>query len=409
MHSIPDLVFSRAVLPNTRGGALFHTIYDVREEKAVCLAPATLATKYGVEERNSQSVVTVQNRFTRQRTFWNAQRTAKPQSFAAAAKLEDPTSGRGCDFCSFQTLTATDTWGRVENEHCVTASNLFKITRNHGLVLFKHHEPLAFSLEQLGGLLDAAQKWVHNTHAACPEALHPLLMWNSGPRSGASQYHGHAQMVLTETPLPDLERRQAAALAFAARGNDATSMAPAEDGAMPSVAAVPSASAAFEQACAEAHAALGLRRVLRLPSANSHGDDLAWVYHETQPLKDMDTIVVGTAIDSPAFIALMHCALRTLIDRCGVMTFNVSVTGFSLAPPPAGEATQQQPAELGRVVARLVSRGKVTSLASDYGALEVFTGASIGHTSPWRLAAELDAEALSRGWTLHAGEGCVYD
>ena len=61
------------------------------------------------------------------------------------------------------------------------------------------------------------------------------------------------------------------------------------------------------------------------------------------------------------------------------------------------------------MVARLVSRGKVTSLASDYGALEVFTGASIGHTSPWRLAAELDAEALSRGWTLHAGEGCVYD
>jgi hypothetical protein len=408
MHSIPDLVFSRTLLPNTRGGALFHAIYDVREEKAVCVAPASLAVKYGVEERNSQSVVTVQNRFTRQRTFWNAQRTAKPQSFVAAGKADDPTSGRICDFCSFQTLTATDTWGRVENEHCVTASNLFKITRNHGLVLFKHHEPLEFSLEQLSSLLVAAQQWVHNTHAACPEALHPLLMWNSGPRSGASQYHGHAQVMLTDAALPDIERRLAAAVAFAAQGDDATIMAPAEDGAMP-MAAVCSPGAAFEQACAEAHAALGLRRVLRLPGAAGRGDDVAWVYHETQPLKDMDTVVIGTAIDSPAFIALMHCALRTLIDRCGVLTFNVSVTGFTLAPPPAGGAQQPQPVELGRVVARLVSRGKVTSAASDYGALEVFTGSSIGHTSPWRLAAELDAEAHSRGWTLHAGEGCVFD
>ena len=395
MHSIPDLVHSRAVLPNTRGAALFHAIYDVREEKAVCVAPAALAGKYGVEERNSQSVVTVHNRYTRQRTFWNAQRTAKPQSFAAAGKLEDPTTGRGCDFCNPLQLTATDAWGRFENEHCLTASNLFKITANHGLVLFKHHEPLEFTLPQLGGLLEAGQKWVHNTHAACPEAGHPLLMWNSGPRSGASQYHGHAQMVLTETPLPDIERRLAAAAAFAARGEDAaTGMAPAEDGAIP-------AGAAFEQACAEAHAALGLRRVLRLPGAQGHGDEVAWVYHETQPLKDMDTCVLGTAVDSPAFIALMHCALRTLIDRCGVMTFNVSVTGFTHGGEGTGDTHQ-----VGRVVARLVSRGKVTSAASDYGALEVFTGASIGHTSPWRLAAELDAEALARGWTLHAGEEC---
>ena len=51
----------------------------------------------------------------------------------------------------------------------------------------------------------------------------------------------------------------------------------------------------------------------------------------------------------------------------------------------------------GAVTARVLSRGQLSSRASDYGALEVFGGASIGHTSPWTLAAALDAEAAARG------------
>lgn len=44
------------------------------------------------------------------------------------------------------------------------------------------------------------------------------------------------------------------------------------------------------------------------------------------------------------------------------------------------------------VVARLVSRGKLDNAASDYGGLEVFGGASIGHTDPYAVAAALDAQ-----------------
>ena len=67
--------------------------------------------------------------------------------------MEDPTLGKGCDFCSWQELTARDSFGRIENEHAVTGSNLFKFTQHHGLVLFKHHDPLSFTEAQLGGLL----------------------------------------------------------------------------------------------------------------------------------------------------------------------------------------------------------------------------------------------------------------
>ena len=37
------------------------------------------------------------------------------------------------------------------------------------------------------------------------------------------------------------------------------------------------------------------------------------------------------------------------------------------------------------VVARIVSRGRLSSAASDFGGLEVFGGASIGHTDPYRV------------------------
>lgn len=36
---------------------------------------------------------------------------------------------------------------------------------------------------------------------------------------------------------------------------------------------------------------------------------------------------------------------------------------------------------------RIVSRGKISSQASDFGGLEVFGGASIGHTDPFSIAA----------------------
>jgi len=38
---------------------------------------------------------------------------------------------------------------------------------------------------------------------------------------------------------------------------------------------------------------------------------------------------------------------------------------------------------------RIVSRGKLSSQASDFGGLEVFAGASIGHNDPFVVAAAL--------------------
>ena len=64
-------------------------------------------------------------------------------------------------------------WGcRIENESCVTASNLFKYAFPcHGLVLFKHHNPLEFSQSQVGLL---------TTQKHClPQKVAPLKLHRS--------------------------------------------------------------------------------------------------------------------------------------------------------------------------------------------------------------------------------------
>jgi hypothetical protein len=65
---------------------------------------------------------------------------------------------------------------------------------SHGVVLFKHHQPLQFSQEQLSDLLDASWLWFQASHKLQPMADQPFLLWNCLPRAGASQYHGHAQV-----------------------------------------------------------------------------------------------------------------------------------------------------------------------------------------------------------------------
>jgi hypothetical protein len=45
--------------------------------------------------------------------WYNAERSRKPQTFAAAEPPADPTDGgRACDFCNWREMTAEDTFGR---------------------------------------------------------------------------------------------------------------------------------------------------------------------------------------------------------------------------------------------------------------------------------------------------------
>lgn len=92
---------------------------------------------------------------------------------------------------------------------CV-GSNLFKYAEpGHGIVLFRHHDPLTFDFDQLSDLVNASWLWFLQSaqhqqqqqgvdqvpgSVGGRQQLHPFLLWNCLPRAGASQYHGHAQV-----------------------------------------------------------------------------------------------------------------------------------------------------------------------------------------------------------------------
>ncbi|GLI67736.1 hypothetical protein VaNZ11_011938 [Volvox africanus] len=389
------------------GAAALRRLYAFTAGTARCRVGPELSRKYGMEPDNAQLVVSITNTATLEQAWYNEVRTRKPQTFKEdAACLVDPTDGgRKCDFCNWQTLTAEDTWGRIERPHAVTGSNLFKYGEPaHGLVLFKHHDPLRFSRKQLGDFLAVSADWFTAAAVVHPDARHPFFIWNCGPRAGASQFHGHGQLMLTTLPVP-AQARLTQQSKLHAQAHPGTSI---------------------YHDMVQAHAAVGLARAL------GRGEDRCWILAHLAPQKDMEVVLLGSSLTSPVFVAALHASLRALVDGLSVQTFNCGILNVPLGQqlplqqPVAGvescPAANELPLETGLddsqglvlafskgmgsdedvlrllpsgmewrpLMARVVSRGKTTSPASDFGCLEVIGHASIGHTDPFLLIQRID-------------------
>jgi hypothetical protein len=239
-------------LPASSDAEAFYRVFHIVNEDATCLVPAPLVAKYNIPvieaddsdsaapssssssssapsatatpgaapsspsssspapsapapalSRNSQHVVGISNRYLGEQVWFNMQRTVKPQSFKAEGSVVDPTdNGAKCDFCDWENLTAVDAFGRIERPLAVSASNLFKYGVQHGLILLKQHDPLYFSEEALRDLLLVSAEWFARSARLRPDLTHPLFLWNTLPRSGASQFHPHAQLLLSPGAVP---------------------------------------------------------------------------------------------------------------------------------------------------------------------------------------------------------------
>ena len=67
----------------------------------------------------------------------------------------------------------------------------------------------------------------------------------------------------------------------------------------------------------------------------------------------METLVQGASLTSPTFQAALHAALRTLIDKLGVYTFNVAISGIRLLTTTDSSGSQANAGSSpGRVTAR---------------------------------------------------------
>ena len=101
-----------------------------------------------VERVRNQKIMKVTNIVTLDGVLFNWLRSSRPiwrHDFDLEAELQQ---SDGEPFDNLYELTPEDTFGRVEGEHCVTASNIAKFDGYHGVIIFNEKNPLLFTREQ---------------------------------------------------------------------------------------------------------------------------------------------------------------------------------------------------------------------------------------------------------------------
>ncbi len=308
-------------------------------------APGDDGPQQAIDRASSQQVVRTFNRWTFEGTLFNELRAKRPMAGKIGASLEQriEAAREGCDFCDPENMTTADTWGRVRGRCSVSAANASKYDAVHGLVVFNEHHPLRFDLGQLDDYLDTALAWIEQSREQDPALAFPFVMWNCLEKAGASQPHGHAQVLICkQAPYAEQELLRAVASNYRL-----------------------AASRNYFDDLIAAHDALGL--------AKRRGRAACLAY--LTPKKEKETVIISPSLDEDARRCLFN-VLRTFIDAMGVVSFNV---GIYLKPLADGEEWADVP-----VVARIVDRGDPAKPTADIGGMELY-GSSVVASDPYRL------------------------
>jgi len=334
-------------------------LIDVRIARGHTDPPAEMSawlerTFGSVEAVREQTIVKVMNVATLEATYFAPLRARRPLDLAPTSDDLAAVIGatEGGPFCHPETDTPADSFGRVRGTRVVTGANAAMAEAHHGVIVFDHHDPLAFDAELIADVLTTGRAWAERARADDPMAANYLLLWNCLWRAGGSVVHGHAQVLLGSGPhVARLERLRRDVEGYRARtGSDLIS----------DIVAV--------------HRDMGLVRDL---------GDVALLGHVT-PIKERELLLVGTAGGDERDASFVDALARTLIayrDRIGVRSFNLAIWR-----PPLGDGAEAwgwlPP------IARIVDRGDPFQRSSDIGAMELY-GTPIVASDPYDLLARL--------------------
>lgn len=299
----------------------------------------------------SQKVAKITNRVTAEGALFNDLRAKRPLEARIPESLHDELARTAVNpFTEPLLNTPEDRFGRIVGRHCVTASNIAKYDGSHGVIVFDDHDPLAFDAESVADYLDVARRWWAAAHAAGPEAIYPLFMWNCLWKAGASIPHGHAQVSLTRgMHYAKVEHlRRSAECYRASTGHD------------------------YFADLYTSHRDLGL--------AIEHRG--VRVLANLVPIKEKEIVLLGERFDenlAGAIYTALHCLTSTLNMTC----FNLVIYHPPLDPAIAAEAWHDFP-----VVVRMVDRGDPMNRTADFGAMELYA-ASVISSDPFKVAQKL--------------------
>jgi hypothetical protein len=255
-------------------------------------------------------------------------------------------SAKECDFCNPEKYTPEDIFGRVRGKYSITAANIAKYDVWSSLLIFRGHNPLEFSLGEFSDYIKTGFCWfklvnMHDTHFKFP-----FFIWNCLPRAGASQVHGHCQILMSNTPYAKVETLRKSYQQYKIEtGGD------------------------YFKDLYAVHSSLGL--------SGSHGD--IHFFANITPIKEKEVIIISPENPSKSIEAkkTIYRILRCFIDILGVYSFNLSIS----CPPIDNERNFPY-------VIRIVDRGRILSSTADMGGMELY-GSSVVADDPYKVISVL--------------------
>lgn len=297
----------------------------------------------------NQEIIKIINKWTGESTLFNSIRADRPGIKGTDLEKEKNLifnlirkSAKDCDFCHPEKYTPEDIFGRVKGEYSITASNLAKYDVWSSLVIFNNHNPLKFTLEEFSDYLDTGFAWFGVVNNQKPKFRYPFFIWNCLSRAGASQVHGHCQILMSTEPYANVKNLMKTYYKYKKEtGND------------------------YFQDLYLIHSSLGLSK--------KHGD--ICFFTSITPLKEKEVIIISSKNPSKDFEAkkTIFKVLRCFIDILGVFSFNLSIS----CPPMDNKE------ELPYVI-RIVDRGSLLKSTADMGGMELY-GSSVVADDPQKI------------------------
>lgn len=303
-----------------------------------------------LERIKNQKIVKIFNKWTNQGALFNSLRTERPgmknkneQAARNKLKILIRESEINCDFCQANIYTPEDTFGRIEGKHSITAANVAKYDAWSSLVIFRNHDPLKFNLIEFSDYLDTGFNWFKKVFQEDESYKFPFFVWNCLYKAGASQIHGHAQILMSKDyPYARVEHFKKASLKYQEQtGRD------------------------YYHDWYQLHSALGL--------AFSTGEFR--VVASLTPTKEKEIIILSTSspVENQVLKNIIYNTLRCFIDVMGVQSFNLSISC------PAIEQEDDTP-----YVINLVDRGNLFRPTVDMGGMELF-GSTVVADDPFKI------------------------
>lgn len=306
-----------------------------------------------------QKIIKIQNKWTGEEALFNSLRADRPgiqgnngdgeRDYLRKLMVKSRT---GCDFCQPTQYTPEDVFGRINGKYSVTTANIAKYDVWSSLVIFKNHNPLEFNLDEFRDYLETSFSWFKMVNQEHQSYRFPFFVWNCLSRAGASQVHGHCQIMMSKDPYSRVENlKNAGENYLKGTGSD------------------------YFQDIYKAHHILGL--------SGKHGN-IRFLCNLT-PVKEKEVMIISS--ENPFLTKTANETifkiLRCFIDDLEVYSFNLSISC------PAMDNTKEFP-----YIIRIVDRGSLLKNTADIGGMELY-GSVVVADDPYKVIESLN-EALNK-------------